>query len=87
MNEFSDLGIIIEIIGFGLFLFSAKKLPERGSVAYNTGTDEEKKDERTHKRYKWFYLEIPGVLGQIARIISIGFIIGGVALQHSYFNF
>ena len=83
MTEFSDFGIILEIIGFGLFLCSAKQLPDlRDDIVANI-------DEEALKiinKWRWAYLELSGHKAQVARVIAIGLIIVGLILQLGFFN-
>lgn len=80
--ELFNVGIIIEMIGFALFIISAKGLPT-SNMGYDMGTEEEKKKKRLIKFWKNTHLTLPGHWGQIARIFSLVLIIIGLAFQFS----
>ncbi len=76
----ADYGIILEIMGFFLFLASANSPPSnRGSEDYVIGKEK-------LSRWRFFYLKIPGLYSsQVARVCGVALIIIGLMLQHSWF--
>ena len=82
----SDFGIILQMIGFSLFLISSKKLPELKNGS-NMRIGQFAKIESVQKWWSKFWPELPGHWGQASRVISIGLIVIGLYLQLSFIKF
>lgn len=81
--ELPDLGIFLEIVGFMMYIMSAKNLPE-GSVLVAADLVESKKLEKITKFWKLFYYELDGHVGQLSRVFSLFLIIIGLLFQFSF---
>lgn len=77
----ADVGILIEIVGFFVFLVSAKKLPDEG-IGIRTEEDD-REAVKIARIWKWSYWTLPGHWGQLTRVLGIIGIIIGLVLQLS----
>ena len=76
---FSDFGIILEMIGFFLFLVSATNSPDLVNYRMATG--------KPPSKWRYLYCKIPGEhSSQGGRVLGIALILLGLILQLSYFN-
>lgn len=76
---FSDFGICLEMVGFFLYLISAKQMPTYELMGY------ENKTEIVNPIWAKFYLEMKGDKSQFTRVLAIILILVGLLLQLQYF--
>jgi len=71
----NDVGLIIEIVGFILFLFTRASPASR--LLLNEGSD---------SKFRFLEKKLPDKIGLPLRVISIPLIVIGLAMQFSFFN-
>lgn len=80
MLTYSDIGIILEILGFFFFLIAAKRMPQHDVMGLESSSE-----KPVSKYWKFLYWELQGNKSQTLRLLAIILIIGGLSLQLSLF--
>lgn len=78
-TEVNNIGIGLEMIGFFLFLVSAKRLPEADVMGFQSISD-----DSAHPFWYKFYVDKTGNWYQLGRLVGICLVMIGLAMQVDY---